>query len=55
VVAQIVGATTGVLLANLMFGLPAGNVSSHARAGTGLEETLTVTRLGLTGGLLDNV
>ena len=36
VVAQVVGAATGVLLANLMFGLPAINVSSHARFGTGL-------------------
>jgi glycerol uptake facilitator-like aquaporin len=36
VVAQVVGACVGVMLANLMFDLPAVNVSSHVRSGPGL-------------------
>ena len=36
VMAQIVGACVGVMLANLMFSLPAVNVSSHVRSGPGL-------------------
>jgi glycerol uptake facilitator-like aquaporin len=36
VVAQVAGGVFGVVLANLMFGLPAVNVSSHARGGMGL-------------------
>ena len=33
VVAQLIGATAGVVAANLMFGLPAISYSTHARAG----------------------
>ena len=36
VVAQVAGGVFGVVLANLMFGLPAVNVSSHVRSGAGL-------------------
>jgi arsenate reductase len=34
--AQLVGATLGVALANLMFGLPAGHLSTTPRSGTGV-------------------
>jgi glycerol uptake facilitator-like aquaporin len=34
--AQIAGAAFGVVLANLMFGLPAVNMSTHVRSGAGL-------------------
>ncbi len=36
VVAQVIGAALGVVVANLMFGLPAVNVSAHVRSGAGL-------------------
>ncbi len=36
VIAQIAGASVGVVLANLMYGLPPVNVSSHPRTSTGL-------------------
>ena len=36
VVAQVLGAACGVMVANLMFGLPAVNVSTHVRSGAGL-------------------
>jgi glycerol uptake facilitator-like aquaporin len=47
VVAQVAGAATGVLVANLMFGLPAVNLSSHARFGTGLWLGEIIATLGL--------
>jgi arsenate reductase len=47
VVAQVVGAATGVLLANLMFGLPAVNVSTQVRASTGLWLGEIIATLGL--------
>ncbi len=47
VVAQVVGAATGVMLANLMFGLSAVNLSSHARFGTGLWLGEIIATLGL--------
>lgn len=36
VVAQVLGAVAGVIVANLMFSLPAVSVSSHVRSSTGL-------------------
>jgi glycerol uptake facilitator-like aquaporin len=47
VVAQVVGAATGVLLANLMFGLSAVNVSTHVRSSTGLWLGEIIATLGL--------
>jgi arsenate reductase len=47
VVAQVVGAATGALLANLMFGLPAVNVSTQVRSSTGLWLSEIIATLGL--------
>lgn len=47
VVAQVVGAATGVLLANLMFGLPALNISTHVRSSPGLWLGEIIATLGL--------
>jgi glycerol uptake facilitator-like aquaporin len=47
VVAQVVGAATGVLLANLMFGLAAVNVSTQVRSSTGLWLGEIIATLGL--------
>jgi glycerol uptake facilitator-like aquaporin len=54
VVAQISGALLGVALANLMFDLPAWNVSTHARVETGTllgEVVATAGLLGLIGAI----
>jgi glycerol uptake facilitator-like aquaporin len=45
--AQIAGGTFGVVVANLMFGLPAVNISSHERTATGLWLGEVVATLGL--------
>jgi glycerol uptake facilitator-like aquaporin len=47
VVAQVVGAAVGVVIANLMFSLPAVSVSSHVRSGTGLWLGEVVATFGL--------
>jgi arsenate reductase len=47
VVAQLVGAVLGVILANLMFSLPAVTISSHARASSGLWLGEVVATFGL--------
>ena len=47
VFAQVIGAVSGVLLANLMFGLPAVNVSTHVRSSTGLWLGEVIATLGL--------
>jgi len=47
VVARVLGAATGLVLANLMFGLPAVNVSTHVRASNGLWLGEIVATLGL--------
>ncbi|HET6976070.1 MAG TPA: MIP/aquaporin family protein [Pyrinomonadaceae bacterium] len=45
--AQIIGAVAGVVIANKMFGLPAVNLSHHARAGTELLLSEFVASFGL--------
>ncbi len=45
--AQVAGGVFGVVLANLMFGLPAVNISSHVRSGMGLWLGEIVATLGL--------
>lgn len=45
--AQVLGAALGVVVANLMFGLPAVNVSTHVRAGGGLWLGEVVATFGL--------
>jgi glycerol uptake facilitator-like aquaporin len=47
VVAQVVGAAIGVLLANLLFGLPAVNISTQVRSGPVLWLGEIVATLGL--------
>lgn len=47
VLAQVAGGVFGVVLANLMFGLPAVNISSHVRSGMGLWLGEIVATLGL--------
>jgi glycerol uptake facilitator-like aquaporin len=47
VVAQLLGAAAGVLLANLMFGLPAVNISTHVRSSNGLWLGEIIATLGL--------
>ena len=47
VVAQLLGAAAGVLVANLMFGLPAVNISTHVRASNGLWLGEIIATLGL--------
>jgi hypothetical protein len=47
VLAQVAGAATGVLLANLMFGLPAVNISTHVRSSAGLWLGEIIATLGL--------
>ena len=46
-VAQVLGASVGTVLANLMFGLPAIDISSRARAGPGLWLAEVVATFGL--------
>lgn len=45
--AQVAGAFAGVLLAHVMFGLPAFSASAHARAGTGQLVSEVVATFGL--------
>jgi glycerol uptake facilitator-like aquaporin len=45
--AQIVGACAGAVLANLMFGLAAVNVSTHQRSGSGVAVSEIVATFGL--------
>ena len=45
--AQVAGGVVGVMLANLMFGLPAVNVSNHVRSSTGLWLGEIIATLGL--------
>jgi glycerol uptake facilitator-like aquaporin len=47
VVAQIVGGCTGAMVANLMFDLPAVDVSTHVRSGSGIWLGEAVATLGL--------
>jgi glycerol uptake facilitator-like aquaporin len=47
IAAQILGGAFGVVLANLMFGLPAVNISTHARDGAGLWLGEVVATFGL--------
>lgn len=47
VVAQVIGACAGAMLANLMFGLPAVNVSTHDRTGADLWLSEGVATFGL--------
>lgn len=47
--AQFLGAASGVILANLMFGLPAVNVSTKVRSGTGQVLAEFVATFGLIG------
>ena len=47
VVAQVVGACAGAILANLMFGLSAVNVSQHERTGSGILLSEVVATFGL--------
>lgn len=47
VVAQVVGACVGAILANLMFGLSAVSVSTHERSGAGVLLSEVIATLGL--------
>jgi arsenate reductase len=47
VVAQVVGACAGAILANLMFGLSAVSVSTHDRSGSGILLSEVVATFGL--------
>lgn len=47
VVAQVIGACLGAILANLMFGLSAVTLSTHDRSGTGVLLSEVVATLGL--------
>ena len=47
VVVQVIGACTGAVLANLMFGLPAVSVSTHVRSGSGVLHSEIVATAGL--------
>jgi glycerol uptake facilitator-like aquaporin len=47
VVAQTIGACAGAMLANLMFGLAAVNVSQHTRSGSGILLSEVVATFGL--------
>jgi len=47
VVAQLLGAVTGVIIANLMFSLPTVSLSSHVRSGPGLWLGEVVATFGL--------
>jgi glycerol uptake facilitator-like aquaporin len=47
VVAQIAGAVLGVVLANLMFSLPAVTISTHVRSSPGLWLSETIATVGL--------
>jgi glycerol uptake facilitator-like aquaporin len=47
VVAQVLGAIAGVVIANLMFGLPAVTISTHARSGPNLWLGEAVATFGL--------